>query len=996
MEHYTFLPEFTLRVPKNAFSTDISLEYVLDQMHEMSFQEAIYLASPSLHKSLMEFLAGDTSSKKHENNIIKSCTKYILRSRSRATPFGLFSSLGLIKWGTITNIEVQSDRKRSTKLDFSYLDKIFNQLKNHDGLKGRLKYYPNSTLYEVFGNLRYIEVNQDSIYEISSIEANEYILKVLECLKNGDTKDKVISLLESEEISNEDGNIFFEDLIDCQLIKSELEPTLTGLENLERCIQVLKKNSDLTELRPLLNQLKETKIELDKLDNSTSNEVKDYLAIKERFEFEPNNMFCTNSLLKCSKESTFSIKWQNRLLKALGILNEIKNESPPADLITFKNQFERRFGKSEVPLLHTLETLGYAQSLAVVDLPLIEGCEFNSIGAAKEENLNPNFMKLSNLLDDAIKEGKPIIELNDNDFKKAGKELNLSPSTSVAFRMFSKDTIYLEGVGGSSAKSLINRFSYDSEEINRYLQKITQYECEKNPDIILAEIIHLPENKLGNISIRKNFSSYEIPVLSWSGVEKNHQILLSDLVVFLANGQLYLKSKSLGKIVIPKLSTAHNYGQNSLYIYKFLCDMQFQEVDRSLTFHWGKDTQSYKFLPRLTYKGVILHLATWRLFTEEIKNLLTKNMFEQIQKALGFPDRFVIVEGDNELFIDITNPLLLELFKDSIKAKSRVTLKEFLLDDNLPIVNQKQKVMVNQFVAALVRDNIAYSICEPSKDSIIPQKIENCVFQKEEWVYLKLYCKTNAVDHILQCIQQDILIPSFHKKLIQKWFFIRYQDPDYHIRIRFQVTGIKKLELLFPILIQSISKLEKEGFVWKTEVEKYLPEIERYGRRGMAVAETIFWQDSERYISFLESTVVARLENDKWFFVLRLIHFYLESFKVPLAEKQRIMEGFKNEFAKEFGVDQISKRQLDSKYRTHRSVINDCLLNGNLQFEALLLSNEIVTIYDNKLTAEALSGIIHMTVNRFSTSHPRLHELFLYDFLYRHYTSEIARRNLLN
>jgi lantibiotic biosynthesis protein len=75
----------------------------------------------------------------------------------------------LIKWGAKTNVEVQKETKRSTKLDFRFIAKIFEHLKNHESLKGRLKYYPNSTLYDVAGNLRYIEINQDSLYEISSI-----------------------------------------------------------------------------------------------------------------------------------------------------------------------------------------------------------------------------------------------------------------------------------------------------------------------------------------------------------------------------------------------------------------------------------------------------------------------------------------------------------------------------------------------------------------------------------------------------------------------------------------------------------------------------------------------------------------------------------------------------------------------------------------------------------------------------------------------------------
>jgi lantibiotic biosynthesis protein len=205
--------------------------------------------------------------------------------------------------------------------------------------------------------------------KLAQFEANEYILEVLEGLKNGNSKDNIVALLVSDEISKEEADDFFEGLAECKLIVSELEPTLTGLENIDRCIQILERNLDLTELEPLLSQLREAKIELERFDNTSDNPVEDYLALKGQFDFNASNMFGINSLMNCSKESTLLNVWQNRLIQSIGFLNNIKSESPPADLLSFKDQFERRFGNNKVPLLNALETLGYAQSAEVVDLP---------------------------------------------------------------------------------------------------------------------------------------------------------------------------------------------------------------------------------------------------------------------------------------------------------------------------------------------------------------------------------------------------------------------------------------------------------------------------------------------------------------------------------------------------------------------------------------------------------------------------------------------------
>jgi len=42
---------------------------------------------------------------------------------------------------------------------------------------------------------------------------------------------------------------------------------------------------------------------------------------------------------------------------------------------------------------------------------------------------------------------------------------------------------------------------------------------------------------------------------------------------------------------------------------------------------------------------------------------------------------------------------------------------------------------------------------------------------------------------------------------------------------------------------------------------------------------------------------------------------------------------------------------------------------------------------------ELMTSMIHMTMNRWFRSKNRLHELVIYEFLSRHYASELARRN---
>jgi thiopeptide-type bacteriocin biosynthesis protein len=997
MPQYSFLPELILRTPKNAFSGDISLEYVLEQMKDAAFQEAIYIASPSLYLSLLDFVEGKISSEKHRNNVIQSCTKYILRSRSRATPFGLFSTIGMVQWGVKDEVQLTDKIDRKTRLDFSFLVKIIEQLNNHEGLRNRIKYYPNTTLYRLKENLRYVEVseeNERSSHQISSIVSNEYIEKVLHESATGKSKNELLKGLTSEGIGEQDANNFIGGLIECQLLVSDLRVSLTGIDNLLLIISYLEENADLDGIQGLLDLLRNTSEGLKNLDNSSSNSIQNYLNISSQFQLETERMFGVDSFSNFTPDSQINNRWQVELLEALEFLNNFQTETILPDLENFKEQFKRRFEGEEVGLLSALEALGYGQSLEMVDLPLIEGVNFNSPLFTKTElELKPNFKILNDLLNKAIEKDEHEIILDNVDFEQNPTPLNFSPSTSVIFRMISSDKIFFEGLGGSSAKSLLNRFSYASEDIASYLYKIREIEQSNNPEILQAEIVHLPDNKFANVLIRNANSQYEIPILSKGGLAHNRQILLNDLLVFVSDNKIFLKSKSLGKIIVPKLSTAHNYDERSLYIYKFLCDLQFQEVDRSLTFQWGKSLEGYTFLPRISFKNVVLHFATWILDDTDIKNLIAKNGFEKYRKLLNLPNKFTISEGDNELYIDTENSLLLELFKNSIKTKNSVLLKEFLLDDSLPIKDMSKEHYSNQFIAGLVRSDNAYAIGEHVKSKIKTPLIEVCSIPNEHWVFIKLYCKAGKVDLILQECIAVILNEGFKNGLIDLWFFLRYQDPDYHLRVRFHLKEQTCMGPFNQLLMNNIKKFEDEGIVWKTIAEKYEPEIERYNVLEMINAEHLFFLDSKRYMNLLENLEESNLEEQKWLFVIRLIDISLESFGLSLHQKHSLLENLKDAFSLEFGVDQLSKRQLDKKYRTFRSDIESVLMGENNLFEEILNVENITYDFDlnNEQTITALKGLVHMSVNRYMTSLPRLHELLIYDFLFRYYTSEIAR-----
>ena len=67
------------------------------------------------------------------------------------------------------------------------------------------------------------------------------------------------------------------------------------------------------------------------------------------------------------------------------------------------------------------------------------------------------------------------------------------PDTLATMVQLYQDKVYISSAGGSSAANLLGRFCHSDEVIYQMTKEITEKENILNPDVIYAEIVHLPE-----------------------------------------------------------------------------------------------------------------------------------------------------------------------------------------------------------------------------------------------------------------------------------------------------------------------------------------------------------------------------------------------------------------------------------------------------------------------------------------------------------------------
>lgn len=273
-----------------------------------------------------------------------------------------------------------------------------------------------------------------------------------------------------------------------------------------------------------------------------------------------------------------------------------------------------------------------------------------------------------------------------------------------------------------------------------------------------------------------------------------------------------------------------------------------------------------------------------------------------------------------------------------------------------------------------------------------------------EWLSYKIYTGVKTADIIIDEIIKPAVDHLKEINAIKSWFFIRYSDPNPHLRLRFKCSSSPQLLEIINCLHPYLDKFLKQDLISRVQIDTYNREIERYGSITMELAESLFCFDSEMIVEFL--SIYGNNDDLRWLFSLLTIDSLLISFKYTDDEKLKLLENLKLAFGKEFSMSRSLKKQLDKKYRSERQKIDDFMnSNGNKIISDLIklkqknidvIAKNILNInLEGKLQRsldDLMSSYIHMQMNRLFRSKNRIYEMVCYDFLFRFYKSSLARK----
>ncbi|MET8506888.1 thiopeptide-type bacteriocin biosynthesis protein [Streptomyces sp. NPDC004787] len=86
------------------------------------------------------------------------------------------------------------------------------------------------------------------------------------------------------------------------------------------------------------------------------------------------------------------------------------------------------------------------------------------------------------------------------------------------------------------------------------------------------------------------------------------------------------------------------------------------------------------------------------------------------------------------------------------------------------------------------------------------------------WLYAKLYCGPATADRVLEQVVRPLVDQALKTGAADSWFFVRYGDPDWHVRLRLHGEPYGLTRHVLPHLEQACSPLLTDGRVWRLQL----------------------------------------------------------------------------------------------------------------------------------------------------------------------------------
>ena len=910
------------------------------------FKLGILTASNSLYNDI---------TKNKSEKIEGSLYNYFIRAHFNPTPFGVFNSVGFLKWDEGSVMSKANDIRVMVKYDNLFVSSKINESIEKNYLY--LSYCANPSIYflsnQKIGFYKSENKANDKI-EISytEIDVDEDLIWLLKQFEYGKKVDLVVADLVQQGFEQEEVESFMLETIEAGLI---VETFLFNAYTDKLYNQYNPYNSGLINTKEYI--LKNT--------SEVAKFTKDYISEQELlFEnAKPKDFYAINSFDLTTGSLELNIQEKVRKFIDFTVHHNYDTHPINDNLEKFISKLQDKYNEGFVPL----STIFNPYS----------GIRYSDIKTEHELKLNKEILnKILISTDKNLFLNLPVEDKIEIKTNKLPASFNVILETLIC-KKSGESIIYIRGMGDSSALNIISRFSDITQNA---CDDIISYEKQVNQGKILADINCVGNFRSINVAPTRQRFDYCLPINTAYKQEAN-PILLSDLYVHLHNNNISLVSKKYQKQILPKKVSAINQKLLDSDIYNFLCDFEsYNQEIYSVNFNFNAYQLRLPYVPRIYLeKGILLSPAQILLVYDNFSLEEFRNYLQEKITQYSFSKKIVITEMYRVVILDTENKKNIDLLYEKLKSTKHIYVSECLYDHFNPGITRSSENFAHELVVAVknpyyTRQNVDYS----NLDISIIESQNTAVVS--DWLYLELFCNTYADTELFKAVYNKIIL----KNKTEQFFFVNYANPDRHLRLRFKTKSTENKQHI----ISLVHELKLQNIISKYHILPYEQETHRYGGiEMMELSEIIFDLDSRDFLANIADRNFE--ENEQEIIAIIKVKNYLAFLGFSLDDMILHCEEAIKNYSKEFELTAQLRKDFNKEYTAIKFEINQYEYHDFLRHKYLKdkLNEEIKRAQNFKILQYAWL-IIHMSMNRHFQEKQRFNELRVY-YLTKSYLNQL-------
>lgn len=414
---------------------------------------------------------------------------------------------------------------------------------------------------------------------------------------------------------------------------------------------------------------------------------------------------------------------------------------------------------------------------------------------------------------------------------------------------------------------------------------------------------------------------------------------------------------------------------------RFLYDISLEGKKLWYDFPWNDVYKNFSYVPAIKYKNFTICPETWRLnrinmkITKKTEFNEFREMFKNYCSQYNVPKYVYLTFADNRILLNIENEECIKiLFHECKNTFQEIVLNAYECEGS-NIVKNGDCDYACELVIPLIKvkkDEIIQTKFSKKLNNISSLSSNRIKDPFDEWIYLKLYGTSSSADDLIAYSISEYCNNLVKNKNIDKYFFMRYVDPEQHIRLRLNGEENKLLEI-YPDLRKWLNSLKEEGLMTHFSLDSYDREIERYGGLELIdIAEKVFYFDS----LVTENILIQKREGNITFSneligIISEIH-YMESFGIKYEEQVNYLRSqvSQSDYRDDFKKNRREYMKLCNSNENWKGLRERD--SGALLLTILNIRHEIVRCYGIKVRENLLSStdlsildsVIHLHFNR--------------------------------